>query len=113
MTKHNAHQYLPLIKALAEGKQLQFNNSDNTKWYDVTDLAFNLPVDRYRINTEPIKQEFYYILHRDNAISHQVAERVAHLYSDLSEAEEYLKNIDPNGEKYVIMHANATSMMSI
>lgn len=102
MNKQTAQQYLPLIKALAEGKTLQYKSSFENKWRDAPDLSFALTPERYRIKPEPIKQEFYYIIHK-----------ALYSYNDLSEAQEHLKKIDPKGEKYIIMHANASSVEDI
>jgi len=110
MNKQTAQQYLPLIKALAEGKQLQYKHSFDNKWRDTTDLSFALASDRYRIKPEPIKQEFYYILHKDSTLA---IGAFLYGYKQLPEAQEYLKKIDPNGEKYVIMYANAKSVESV
>lgn len=108
MTKQTAQQYLHLVQALADGKQIQYNLED--KWFDATDLSLALASDRYRIKPEPIKQEFYYIVH--NATTLDIGPYL-YAYKDISGARKYLNIIDPNGEKYVIMHANASSMPDI
>jgi hypothetical protein len=110
MNKQAAQQYLPLIKAFAEGKTLQYKPTYENKWRDATDLSFALAPERYRIKPEPIKQEFYYIVHKDSTL-----DIGAHLYAykDLAGAQEYLNKIDSNREKYIIMHANASSMSDI
>ena len=110
MNKQTAQQYLPLIQALAEGKTLQYKDSLNNKWLDATDLSFALAPERYRIKPEPIKQEFYYIVHK-NSTPHIGA--FLYAYKDLSEAQKYLNKIEPNREKYVIMHANANSVEGV
>lgn len=50
MNKENAAQYLPLVKALAEGKTIQhvFEN----EWIDLPSIIFNQPVEFYRIKPE-------------------------------------------------------------
>ena len=111
MTKEKAQQYLTLIQALAEGKTIQVYLPYNNKWVDKDDLAFDAPPDRYRIKPEIIKQEFYYIIHKEDA--NIPRGYYFYTYNDLSAAEKYLKEIDPKGEKYVIMHANASSVESI
>jgi hypothetical protein len=111
MNKQTAQQYLPLIQAFAEGRTLQYKDSLNNKWLDATDLSFALAPERYRIKPEPIKQEFYYIIHKDdNTIT---SKQIFYVYKDFSGAQEYLKKIDPNGENYVIMRANAKSIESV
>ena len=110
MNKQAAQQYLPLIKAFAEGKTLQYKSSFENKWCDAPDLSFALAPERYRIKPEPINQEFYYIIHKDSTLA--IGTHL-YVYDNLSAAQKYLKKIDPKGEKYVIMHANATSMSDI
>jgi hypothetical protein len=54
MNKQNAHQYLPLVQALAEGKTIQIQM--NAGWMDVShdvDLRWDLPPESYRIKPEP------------------------------------------------------------
>jgi hypothetical protein len=58
MNKQNAHQYLTLVQALAEGKTIQYRAS--TKWNDMIDLEFVDPPERYRIKPEPRE----WLLHR-------------------------------------------------
>jgi hypothetical protein len=113
MNKHNAHQYLHLIKALAEGKQVQYKPMFDNKWYDGTDLTFSLPPEQYRIKSEPIKQEFYYITRIEDIFTGDNEGVYINLHKDLPSAQEYLKKIDPKGESYVIMHANIKSIESV
>jgi len=56
MTKDNAHLYLPLVQALAEGKTLQIHPPNMPGvWMDVCDpIYFSDPPDRYRIKPEPV-----------------------------------------------------------
>ena len=108
MNKQTVQQYLPLIKALAEGKTIRYKSSFDNKWRDATDLSFGLPPDHYRIKPEPIKQEFYYIIHKEGA--NNPRGYCFYTYNNLPEAERFLKEIDPKGAKYVIMHANAESI---
>ncbi len=51
MTKENAAQYLPLVKALAEGKVIEYY--DGSKWVEVQDISFYETPDFYRIKPEP------------------------------------------------------------
>lgn len=113
MNKQTAQQYLPLIKAFAEGKTLQYKPTFQNKWLDATDLSFALTPERYRIKPEPIKQEFYYITHIEDIFTGDSEEVYIYLHKDLPSTKEYLKKIDPTGEKYVIMHANVTSVVDI
>ena len=112
MTKHNAHQYLYLVQALADGKTIQLRAGCNNNWADKDDnILFNLDPACYRIKPEPIKQEFYYIVYKENDSNSRGSSQ--YIYNDLSTAQKYLKEIDPKGEKYVIMHAKASSMSDI
>jgi len=111
MNKQTAQQYLPLIQAFAEGKTLQYKPKLENKWYDATDLSFALAPERYRIKPEPIKQEFYYVTHIEDIFTGDSGEVYIYLHKDLPSAKECLKKIDPKGEKYMIMHANVTSVV--
>jgi hypothetical protein len=54
MNKENAHQYLPLVQALADGKMIQIRM--NAGWMDVAyavDIRWDLPPESYRIKPEP------------------------------------------------------------
>ena len=51
MNKDNAHLYLPLVQALAEGKTIQL--VDDGRWSDCGNLEFMYPADHYRIKPEP------------------------------------------------------------
>lgn len=56
MTKENAHLYLPLVQALAEGKTIQLHvNSNPPEWIDDTNgFSFVNPPEKYRIKPEPV-----------------------------------------------------------
>ncbi len=56
ITKKNAHQYLPLLQAIADGKTLQVQDPVDPKgFYDVNPhgVSFNYPPAYYRIKPEP------------------------------------------------------------
>jgi hypothetical protein len=50
MNAQNAHEYLPLVQAIADGKTIQVLVKDGN-WYDSPLL--NTPPSRYRIKPEP------------------------------------------------------------
>ena len=50
MNKDNAHEYLPLVQALADGKTIQVQGGDGN-WYN--SKLINTPPSRYRIKPEP------------------------------------------------------------
>jgi hypothetical protein len=55
MNKENAHKYLPLVQALADGKTIQHKSFDN-HWIDIDDhkiIYFHEPSHYYRIKPEP------------------------------------------------------------
>lgn len=57
MNKENAHLYLPLVQALADGKTIQHLVGDE-HWVDCKnddDVRFIFPPDEYRIANEPRK----------------------------------------------------------
>ena len=51
MNKENAHLYLPLVKALADGKTIQIISAGS--WSDVLGPSFSDPPENYRIKPEP------------------------------------------------------------
>lgn len=53
MNKDNAHQYLPLVQALADGKTIQFQNVINNEWEDNVELRLEYSPEYYRIKPEP------------------------------------------------------------
>lgn len=52
MNKENAHLYLPLVQALAEGKTIQYGLE--SIWGDVKDPNFLNPPQYYHIKPEPV-----------------------------------------------------------
>lgn len=68
MTQENASQYLPFVKALAEGK-LQVNNStkENPVWENTDIAGFNLAPENYRIKPDLIV--VYLIQHKSGKIA--------------------------------------------
>ncbi len=59
MTKETAYQFVPLVKALADGKTIQFNN--NGEWKDMAgdSIAFGNYREHYRIKPEPREWQLY------------------------------------------------------
>ena len=51
MNKTDAHLYLPLLQALADGKTLQIEI--DSEWDDIDDPLFTRPPQDYRIKPEP------------------------------------------------------------
>jgi hypothetical protein len=51
MNASNAKDYLPLVQALAEGKQIQLNY--NGDWKNISDMDPMFPANFYRIKPEP------------------------------------------------------------
>lgn len=50
MNKENAHEYLPLVQAIADGQTVQVQGGDGN-WYN--SKLINTPPSRYRIKPEP------------------------------------------------------------
>ena len=53
MTREEAKELLPIIKAFAEGKVIQCKNCITNEWRDFDEPAFNGLPDNYRIKPEP------------------------------------------------------------
>ena len=56
INRDNAKEIWPIIKAYAEGKQIQFFNGD--KWIDLESPNFNEESCLYRIKSEPKYRPF-------------------------------------------------------
>ena len=57
ITRENARELLPIIKAYSEGKEIEFLNSEG-KWELLTDPYFWSKPSRYRIKPEPKYRPF-------------------------------------------------------
>lgn len=55
MNKQNAHLYLPLVEALAEGKMIEILENSNgcEDWEEAVELDFSCAPDCYRIKPGP------------------------------------------------------------
>ena len=56
MTRENAKELLPILKAYSESKKIQF--FDDEKWVDREILSFDSEFHRYRIKPEPKYRPF-------------------------------------------------------
>ena len=56
MTREEVKEKLPIIKAFAEGKTIQFYNGD--EWADLDEATFSASPDKYRIKPEPKYRPF-------------------------------------------------------
>jgi len=56
MNKDNAHLYLPLVQALADGFIVQRQAIGFDTWQNIGDYEFCLPPEHYRIKPEPIER---------------------------------------------------------
>ncbi len=52
MTQQNAKDYLPLVKALSEGKVIQYRVTTDSPWANLDDPGFQAPPELYRICPE-------------------------------------------------------------
>lgn len=57
MNREQAKNMLPIIQALAEGKPIEFKNYKG-EWVESKQLAFNKPIEDYRIKPEPKYRPF-------------------------------------------------------
>mgnify|MGYP000496948024 CR=1 FL=1 len=73
MNAQNAHEYLPLVQALAEGKQLQYEVPNG--WSDIDQIKFTEPAKCYRIKPEPRKFEMWLTPARAMYSVEEIAER--------------------------------------
>lgn len=58
MTQEEASRFWPIIKAYAEGQQIEFKDLYNGKWYLAKNPNFTNAVNTYRIKEEPIYRPF-------------------------------------------------------
>ena len=58
MTREEAAQLWPIIKACSEGKYIEFKNSCNGKWDLIEEPEFTDRANLYRIKKEPIYRPF-------------------------------------------------------
>jgi hypothetical protein len=74
MNKDNAHLYLPLVQALAEGKEIQIRIGD--EWQDREDVNFGVNPNAYRIKPAPFppKPESFEWHNPDGLTPEQVGE---------------------------------------
>ena len=56
MTREDAKELLPIIRALAEGKNVQFLSDG--EWHDINQADFTCYPDKYRIKPEPKYRPF-------------------------------------------------------
>ena len=61
MNKENAHEYLPLVQALADGKTIQCRYQIEDDWYEESEINFGWPLECYRIKPEPRTFKLYII----------------------------------------------------
>lgn len=53
MNKHDAHDYIPLLQALGDGKIIQYKNIVDNKWVDLETINFTYSAKYYRVKPEP------------------------------------------------------------
>lgn len=57
MNKDNAHLFLPLVQALADGKEIQQSSGD--KWKSHKSYSFGFNPEYYRIKPEPVEVKLW------------------------------------------------------
>lgn len=58
MTREQAKELLPIIKAYSEGKVIQYRHRGMATWYDLDSAQFNCDINLYRIKPEPKYRPF-------------------------------------------------------
>jgi hypothetical protein len=82
MNKDNAKDYLPLIKAMSEGKVIQHKNNFGD-WKDTENLVFSDSVEFYRIKPETnIKITFAYYPLIDNKFKFDLSTIIENITKD-------------------------------
>lgn len=64
MTREQAKEWLPIIQAFAEGKEIQ-SSPDGANWFNSGSPTFS-PTNYYRVKPEP--REFYIAVYKDDII---------------------------------------------
>ncbi|MDA3854226.1 MAG: hypothetical protein PF444_08305 [Bacteroidales bacterium] len=54
MNKDNAAQYLPLVQALTDGKDIQYRHNGEVEWETISETDFVGKPENYRVKPEPI-----------------------------------------------------------
>ena len=49
MTRKEAKEVLPIIKAWAEGREVEYNDGGMWMWIDGDDIRLDVPAERYRV----------------------------------------------------------------
>ena len=70
MNAQNAHEYLPLIYALANGKTIQTRYDETVVdyWYDADEINFAYPSKCYRVKPDPRTFEIW--VHKEGGDIH-------------------------------------------
>ena len=58
MNKNNAHLFLPLVQALADGNDIQINTAAD-HWSDMEDTYFSDSPELYRIKPKPLEVKLW------------------------------------------------------
>lgn len=58
MNKEGAKKHLEVIKAFAEGKQIQYSHCGSGPWLDISSPVF-WPEHEYRVKPEPFETELW------------------------------------------------------
>ena len=82
MKQQNAHEYLPLVQALADGLTIQYN--DGGDWVDVENLnTDSYDPDEYRIKPEP--RTFDMWLYHPNGRMYPMVDKAGFVETDKGE----------------------------
>lgn len=100
MNKHRAKEWLPLLTAFAEGKQIQMfcQNSKTLKveWQDTDNIDVVYPVGNYRVAPEVVKVAAYAVVIADTGT-------VAILYCSERDANLYISSCTANPKNWAVV----------
>jgi hypothetical protein len=81
MNRERAKELFPIIKAYAEGKDIQFRLDDDG-WHDVVEsLALTFPAEDYEYRIKPEPREYFILQNRGDALDVKI--RLAGTMADL------------------------------
>ena len=90
MTPAEAKEFLPIITAFSEGKQIQFKKTVNDPWNDAAELYFLYGPEHYRIRPKIIKYRSYIIVLGEDFM---IRGRIAKEDKSLAQQEETIESL--------------------
>lgn len=99
MNKGNAHLFLPLVKALSEGKTIQIRFSSSEAWADANNLGFDSAPENYRIKPEP--RVLWHVVNKTRG--HVAATFKSECGQTEKDVKNYAENVKSTGYEYEIV----------